>query len=198
MEHNQNAEPVPVEQDTRNEEIGKDVIVASNVAPEKACVIRNTQQANNLDNFKWTQTHGFFLQMGGFVLQEKNKQKCILGWGTLMQHYKDGKIDLSEVTEASINDHSKADGFAKGLALLQTCWFIVQSIARFSDSSLVLTELELATAALAVLSLVMYFLWWNKPFNAEIPIIVTFSYAEIGSSTNDVIQEEVYEDIQGD
>ncbi|KAF4616727.1 hypothetical protein D9613_008662 [Agrocybe pediades] len=115
-----------------------------------------------------------FLQMGGLMLHDKGRAKQVLGWETLMHcYYQAGRIDLSSVTEASINDHSKADGLAKGLALLQTFWFIVQCIARFSDKSLVLTGLELATAALAVLSLIMYLLWWNKPFNAQIPIPIT-------------------------
>jgi len=127
------------------------------------------------DGLKWTRTHGFFLQMGGFVLHEHGKPKRILGWETLMKYYKDGRIDFSDITEAKIKDQSKADGLAKGLALLQTCWFLVQCIARFSDRSLVLTEIELITAALAVLSLVMYFLWWNKPFNAQVPIVITLS-----------------------
>jgi len=125
------------------------------------------------EEFKWTKTHGFFLQMGGFVLRESGKPNRVLGWKELVEYYKTGRIDLSDVTEARIKDHSKADGFAKALALLQILWFIIQCIARVSDKRLVLTKLELATAALAVLSLVMYFLWWNKPFNAEIPIIVT-------------------------
>jgi len=144
-----------------------------------------TARKTELDDFKWTKTHGFFLQMGGFVLLE-GKKKRILGWKRLMEYYKARQIDLSDITEASINDHSKADGFAKGLALLQTCWFIVQCIAWFADHHLVLTELELITAALAVLSLAMYFLWWNKPFNAEIPIMITLSnIAQTGSSTVD-------------
>jgi len=127
------------------------------------------------DHFKWTSTHGFFLQMGGFVLRENGGANSVLTWDTLMGHYRQGQVNLSVVTEARINDHSKADGFAKGLALLQTCWFIIQCVARFSDSRLTLTELELVTAALAILGLVMYFLWWNKPFNAEVPIILDIS-----------------------
>jgi len=126
-------------------------------------------------DFKWTRTHGFFLQMGGFMIHEKGQEKRVLTFGRLATYYSRGRIDLSGVTEARINDHSKADGFAKGIALLQTLWFIVQCAARFSDRHLILTELELVTAALAVLSLVMYALWWNKPFNAEIPIVLTVS-----------------------
>ena len=119
--------------------------------------------------------------MGGFVLQKDGRVQRVLGWNTLMILHDLGAINLSDITEARINDHSKADGFAKGLALLQTCWFIIQCIARFSDGKLVLTEIELVTAALAVLSLVMYFLWWNKPFNADIPILVTLCEPRNGS-----------------
>ncbi|KAF4616982.1 hypothetical protein D9613_008297 [Agrocybe pediades] len=124
---------------------------------------------------RWTRTHGFFLQMGGFMLREDGKKDSdrVLGWKTLMEYYNQGRLDLSDITEDRINDHSKADGFAKGLALLQVFWFITQCVARFVDKSLILTELELATAALAVLSFAMYLLWWNKPFNAGVPITIT-------------------------
>ena len=138
------------------------------------------------NDFKWTRAHGFFLQMGGFVLHQNGKKHCVLSWDHLMAHYKAGEIDLSGVTEASINDHSKADGLAKGFALLQSCWFIIQCIARLaSDEHHALTELELITAALAALSFVMYFLWWNKPFNAEIPIVIDLSSSQTGPSCDD-------------
>ncbi|KAF4616957.1 hypothetical protein D9613_008728 [Agrocybe pediades] len=102
------------------------------------------------DGFKWTKKHGFFLQMGGFVLYEKDKPKRILEWKALI----------------------KADAFGKCIALIQTSWFIIQCIARFSDKQLALTELELVTAALSILNLLMYCFWWNKPFNAEVPIVI--------------------------
>ncbi|KAF9536493.1 hypothetical protein CPC08DRAFT_717813, partial [Agrocybe pediades] len=138
-----------------------------------------------LKKVRWTRTHGFFLQMGGFMLREEEKKDRVLGWKTLMTYYELGILDLSGVTEERINDHSKADWFAKGLALLQMFWFIAQCIARFFDTSLILTELELATAALALLSLVMYLLWWNKPFNAEVSIVITLLPAEKNSQSND-------------
>ncbi|KAF9550738.1 hypothetical protein CPC08DRAFT_674775 [Agrocybe pediades] len=125
------------------------------------------------ETLRWTRTHGFFLQMGGFMLREEGEKDRVLGRETLMNYYKLGRLDLSDITEDRINDHSKADGFAKGLALLQMFWFIAQCVARFVDKSLILTELELATAALALLSFAMYLLWWNKPFNAGVPITLT-------------------------
>jgi len=126
------------------------------------------------------------------MIHKKGQEKRVLTLPVLARYYSQGRIDLSGITEARINDHSKADSFAKGIALLQTLWFIVQCVARFADRHLVLTELELVTAALAVLSLVMYALWWNKPFNAEIPIVLTVSdiphsFKNDGSEDQDTI-----------
>jgi len=106
------------------------------------------------------------------MVHETGTEDYVFTWPKLITYYAEGRIDLSGVTEARINDHSKTDGFAKGMALLQTLWFIIQCIARFSDGHLFLTELELVTAALAIMSLVMYALWWNKPFNVDIPIVL--------------------------
>ncbi|KAF4616390.1 hypothetical protein D9613_008677 [Agrocybe pediades] len=133
---------------------------------------------------EWTKTHGFFLQMGGFMLREEGKEDRVLGWKTLMAYYKQGRVDLSEVTEDRINDHSKADWISKGLALLQMVWFIVQCIARLLDKHLILTELEFTTATLALLSFIVYFLWWNKPFNATVPIIITLLPSQSRNDSN--------------
>ncbi|KAF4616851.1 hypothetical protein D9613_008688 [Agrocybe pediades] len=110
---------------------------------------------------------------GGFMLYGNGKAMGPLTWPASMRHFGSGRIDLSGVKEDTINDHSKADGFGKGIALLQTSWFITQCIARFFGKHFILIELELVTAALAILSVIMYLLWWNKPFNAEIPIAIT-------------------------
>ncbi|KAF4616728.1 hypothetical protein D9613_008663 [Agrocybe pediades] len=104
-------------------------------------MVRDFEEIRKRDDpFKWTKTHGFFLQMGDFMLYKDGEPLGILGWKPLLQHYADGRIT-----------------------------------SRLSTKYLTLTELELATAALATLSLFMYILWWNKPFNAEVPIAVTLS-----------------------
>ncbi|KAF9554215.1 hypothetical protein CPC08DRAFT_713102 [Agrocybe pediades] len=135
------------------------------------------------DAFKWTKKHGFFLQMGGFVLRRKGKPRRILEWEALMRYYQQGRVTLSGITEAVIDDRSKADGFSKSIALIQTSWFIIQSIARFSDNRFKLTQLELVTATLALLSLPKYYFWWNKPFNAEVPVTIVLlnSPKKVGS-----------------
>ncbi|KAF9566572.1 hypothetical protein CPC08DRAFT_758904 [Agrocybe pediades] len=99
--------------------------------------------------------------MGGFMLREEGQKDRVLGFRTLMKYYKEGRLDLSSVTEDRTNDHSKADG---------------------TSSS---RKFELATAALVLLSLVIYFLWWNKPFNAGVPITITLLPAEMDSQLKD-------------
>jgi len=56
--------------------------------------------------------------MGGFNACETGKPNQVLGWKMFKENYKTGRIDLSTITQARINDYSKADTFAKGLALL--------------------------------------------------------------------------------
>ena len=72
-------------------------------------------------------------------------------------------------SEKDIQDKSKGDSFSKGFAVLQTTWFVSQCIAR-GVAGLVVTELELATFAFAVLNGILYFLWWNKPLDVFRPV----------------------------
>lgn len=74
-------------------------------------------------------------------------------------------------SEKDIRDKSKGDSFSKGFAVLQTTWFVSQCIAR-GVTGLVVTELELATFAFAVLNGILYFVWWNKPLDVSCPIAI--------------------------
>jgi hypothetical protein len=81
---------------------------------------------------------------------------------------KEGHILISE---KRIEDKSKGDPLAKGFVIIQTSWFVLQSIAR-AVQHLPLTELELVTLAFASLNLVVYVLWWKKPLNVGCPVPV--------------------------
>jgi hypothetical protein len=111
------------------------------------------------------------MNMGGFVLHEGKEPKQVLFLETMKSLLQDGQIDLPEITEEEIQDRSKSDGLSKAIAIGQTSWFLIQVIARHFEG-LAVTELELVTAALAVLNGVIYFLWWNKPLDVRrsIPI----------------------------
>ena len=73
---------------------------------------------------------------------------------------------IKPITKKEIEDKSKADTLSKGLVVLQTGWFTLQCMSRLVEH-LPLTELELVTVGFAVLSLVTYVLWWNKPLNVQ-------------------------------
>jgi hypothetical protein len=74
-----------------------------------------------------------------------------------------------------IDNFSKADIFAKLFACVQSIWLVVQSIARVSVG-LPITQLELATIALVFCALLMYALWWNKPFGVERTVTIYAIY----------------------
>ena len=73
---------------------------------------------------------------------------------------------LPVTTKEDIRDRSKSDAFTKVFAFIQCAWLITQCITR-AAVGLPLTELELMTLAFIVAALVMYSLWWHKPFDVQ-------------------------------
>ncbi|TFK32421.1 hypothetical protein BDQ12DRAFT_773343, partial [Crucibulum laeve] len=112
----------------------------------------------------WTQTHGFFIQMGGFMLYEGNSPVHILSVTELEDLVRKNEIEFPDIPEQEIQDKSKGDMLSKGIVVLQTSWFIIQCIARASQK-LAITELELVTLSFCALNGLMYYLWWNKPLD---------------------------------
>ena len=119
----------------------------------------------------WTKTHGYFIQMGGFMLYDRDKAIGILGPRQLEDLLTKAKIAVPLVKEEVIKDRSKGDGLSKALVIVQTTWFITQCIARGAEG-LVITQLELITVAFAILNGTMYYLWWDKPLNVQSTIPV--------------------------
>lgn len=77
----------------------------------------------------------------------------------------------SNIPEDDIWDKSKGDAFTKGFALLQTGWFLIQTLARLM-SGIGITHLEVTTLAYATLNGVVYWFWWNKPLDIQCPIVI--------------------------
>jgi len=131
---------------------------------------------------RWTMMHGHFFGMGGFTVVDSSH----VG-GNPEDGSQDGEVltidfpayetgfennttfSLPSLTRSEIKDRSKADALAKGIAFLQTTWFLIQCIARHHQR-LVLTELELVTVALASLNVFTFAIWWDKPLDVKEPI----------------------------
>ena len=114
--------------------------------------------------------------MGGFTLIDpdlkdadpKERKGTVLTIDYLKEN---PKVGMPEITADEIQDWSKGDVLFKLIAMLQTSWFIIQSIAR-GHQGLALTELELVTLALASLNGVTFAIWWHKPLGLQEPVKV--------------------------
>ncbi|KAJ6459565.1 hypothetical protein C8R45DRAFT_879709, partial [Mycena sanguinolenta] len=120
--------------------------------------------------FKFSGTHAFFFCMGRFVSSTGypiaiKKQLEDPGLGLEFQEA------IRAVNEEDILDRSKGDALSKGVALLQGLWFVMQCLARVHQR-LIVTELEVATLAFAIVNIFIWLLWWNKPLDVHRPIVV--------------------------
>ncbi|KDR79733.1 hypothetical protein GALMADRAFT_61863 [Galerina marginata CBS 339.88] len=121
--------------------------------------------------YGWTMSHGYFIQMGGFMLYNNDKPIGVLDPAGLDRLVKEDIVAMPRITEQEIQDRSKSDGLSKALVVIQTTWFIGQCIARRAQG-LIITELELATLAFAAVNGVMYMFWWSKPLDVQTTIRV--------------------------
>lgn len=88
------------------------------------------------------------------------------------EHLRHPSIELSTAElDAEIQDKSDSDIVTKSLAVAQSAFLIIQSVARYSVG-LRLSELELATLGFIVCALVMTGFWWDKPFNVQSRYVV--------------------------
>ncbi|KAF7971482.1 hypothetical protein HWV62_21004 [Athelia sp. TMB] len=115
----------------------------------------------------WTVAHAFFIIAGGYHGCNENGPQYPLHPNTVVSLVRDGKL-VPPTTEA-LSDRSKGDVLSKGIAILQTIWFVVQCIARLSEH-LPITNLEVMTLAYTVMTVAMYIAWWDKPLNVSCAI----------------------------
>ncbi|KAF9556557.1 hypothetical protein CPC08DRAFT_711153 [Agrocybe pediades] len=161
------------------------------IAPEFVLLWAGRQYLGSLEISKrhkgrgWTKTHAYFAIMGGFALHSDGKQVRTLQISDLEKLEAEGKVDWPDVTAEEIKDKSKGDYFSKAIVVLQTCWFIAQCIARGAEK-LVVTELEVVTLAFSFLTMIIYFLWWNKPLDVGVAVPVLL---KDGFEVGEVVKE---------
>ncbi|KAG2072142.1 hypothetical protein BDR04DRAFT_1127785 [Suillus decipiens] len=119
-------------------------------------------------HYTWTQTHSFFVLMGGFMLYVDGKPYHTLQPDEVFNLIRDGCINVPTLTANQIHDKGKDNAISKGLIILQVAWFILQLITR-AIYHLEITQLEVGTLAFAVLNFLTYAVRWNKPLNVQYP-----------------------------
>ncbi|KAF7369960.1 hypothetical protein MSAN_00625800 [Mycena sanguinolenta] len=146
------------------------LVDAATARPKKKGTWQRFGAHNLRTEFGFSTTHGMFFSMGGFVTSDKHP---ITTWGQLQDRHLGSELQkaIRNIDEEDIKDRSKGDAFSKGVALLQGSWFILQCLARVHQR-LVVTQLEVATLAFAVVNIFIWSLWWNKPLDVQRPIVV--------------------------
>ncbi|QKX56049.1 uncharacterized protein TRUGW13939_03149 [Talaromyces rugulosus] len=145
--------------------------IESNEHPEPEKSQQSATKASAYDD-DWTLAHGFFTTMGGLAIQtEDKKEYSILKNDSPVKLLESGRVDFPCITTEDIKHRSKTDAFVKFIAVCQSTWFAINIVAR-PGSNLHVTPLELATAAYVLCAVIAYALWWHKPKDVTVPIII--------------------------
>ncbi|TFK70478.1 hypothetical protein BDN72DRAFT_535855 [Pluteus cervinus] len=144
----------------------------------------NTYLSNNGFKPEWTTTHGHFVQMGALAGNFADGHQEVINPDFLEAYLVQGKVRIADlrISKGQLDDRSKGDFLSKGLVVLQTSWFILECLARFQQH-LLITELEVVTLAFAILNIITYVLWWDKPLNVNCQVQVQINVQYGGSSS---------------
>ncbi|KAM5385658.1 hypothetical protein ACJZ2D_000857 [Fusarium nematophilum] len=122
---------------------------------------------------KFSLLYGYYVVMGGLVMNVRDlhddySRLTVTPEGVLYLAEQGHFLDVSDET---IEDKSKSDGFAKIIVMLQVTWMIVQTGSRLA-TGLPVTIIEGHTLVHVVTALAMYALWFKKPLNISEPTLV--------------------------
>ncbi|KAL9007745.1 MAG: hypothetical protein Q9180_009586, partial [Flavoplaca navasiana] len=122
----------------------------------------------------FSQTYGFYILMGGLTVNVSHlhdqSDRVLITPSGLIHLAKKGYF--FHVSDADIEDKSKANMLAKGLVLLQITWTVLQCLSR-KATGLPLSVLEVHILVHAGCALIMYVLWFNKPMDVDEPVDVS-------------------------
>ena len=114
-------------------------------------------------------THSFHVVTGGFALKDGAIYRPVKPYDFPTQVGR--QFAFPTISEEEIKDKSKGDGLAKTLAIFQLLWFSVQLIGRLIKGWAA-TELEVLTFATCIMTVAIYFFWWNKGLDVRCQTIL--------------------------
>ncbi|KAF1959732.1 hypothetical protein CC80DRAFT_466828 [Byssothecium circinans] len=124
----------------------------------------------------WTLTHSYFANMGGLSYQYGMDE-----WYTTCTpvtahalvncciHSEHNPLPRIRLSKEDILDKSKADWFAKSIAVIQIFWQVTSVTTRLVRR-LPISQLEICTVAFAVLATATYVANWSKPKDIELSV----------------------------
>ncbi|KAF7984862.1 hypothetical protein HWV62_10831 [Athelia sp. TMB] len=120
-------------------------------------------------NEAWEKIHAFFIIMGGYQFYGEDGSVRPVSPAEAVELVRRGHLVAPSRDELA--NQSKGDALSKGVAILQTLWFVMQCIARRIEH-LPFTNLEVMTLAYTVITVAMYIVWWDKPLNVSCAVRV--------------------------
>ena len=138
-------------------------------------------RAAGYDHNRWTMTHAFYADMGGFLLKPRDWVEFPIDAKQLHYLVTKGYTKIPEISRSEIADKNKVDGLLRFLTLCQILWFIINMAGRASEH-LVITCGELTTAAFIVCSIGTTLCWLHKPAD-----VVTSETIEIEASMSEIL-----------
>lgn len=119
----------------------------------------------------WTMRQSFLADMGGVRVKLEDDEFPVTS-KQIFVLVKLGLVKIDTMSTAAIDDRSKADSVTKLITVVQTVWFILQCLARLKQQ-IGITTLELSTMAFVVCTIGTNIMWWSKPKDVFVPVILT-------------------------
>lgn len=150
--------------------------------PELIMCFAYAQMTSAINSFKdmkslgvlpgqWSVVHGFYADMGGFVVKLQDFDAFPVTAKQLYVLVKSGAMSIPSICSREITDKSKGNWFVKGLAMWQTSYILVTICIRLVRR-LAVTPLEIMTATIGLCAFVTILLWWQKPLDVETPTLL--------------------------
>lgn len=129
-------------------------------------------EASQDSKHQWSLIQTFYVNMGGFVVMQKDGNLAPVDGATLATLIKRGNISAKPpLTNEEIMDKSKDDAFSKIVAVGQILYFSIDFLARVIQSTPT-SQLELGVASTALCSVMSYILGWWKPKSIETATVI--------------------------
>ncbi|KAI1761038.1 hypothetical protein GGR53DRAFT_46889 [Hypoxylon sp. FL1150] len=127
---------------------------------------QSVQLFRDLGHTDWTLKHGFFADMGGFLLEPLDGTPFAITAHQLAKLVERQCVEYPNITAEEIWDKSKADALSKCLSLLQASWLLFQLLGR-AILRLPTSTLELTTSAIVVCTFGTFLCWLHKPSDVQ-------------------------------
>jgi hypothetical protein len=124
---------------------------------------------HDLGYTQWTIRHGFFADMGGFLLIPRGSEPFPVTSKHLHWLVSRGYLPFPNTSLKEIWDKSKQDTVGKLISCFQIGYLIVQCLGRVGQH-LAITTLELSALAIVVCSIMTNICWLRKPSDVMTPI----------------------------